>query len=224
MMPGPDQIVACPHCKGLAKHFTLASGNTFGARSWTDGKRIAPMLPQPPAVVKCRHCGECYWLADAERIGRVPAWGRRSEGVDPAWAAAQSVEEPTEEGYYAALKKGLAKTEQQERNLRVLAWWRRNDAHRHAAEGSAQAAPSSACRANLEALAGLLEGGESDRLMRAEVLRELGEFERALRALDGVASKEALDGGDGGPYGAAVRQMRALCEARDASVRVLRFD
>ena len=44
MLPGPNQIVACPHCEALAQYETLTSGNTFGARVWTDGKQIAPML------------------------------------------------------------------------------------------------------------------------------------------------------------------------------------
>ena len=39
MLPGPYQIIACPQCKGLAKYMTLMSGNTIGARVWTDGKR-----------------------------------------------------------------------------------------------------------------------------------------------------------------------------------------
>ena len=69
MMPGADQIIACPKCAGLAKYMTLASGNTFGLRMWTDCKRIAPMLPQPPDVVKCRNCAEFYWLSEAEEIG-----------------------------------------------------------------------------------------------------------------------------------------------------------
>ena len=33
MIPGPDQIIACPQCKGLAKYMRLESGNTFGARA-----------------------------------------------------------------------------------------------------------------------------------------------------------------------------------------------
>src|SRR5690349_16185490 len=83
MTPGPDQIVACPHCQGLAKYLTLMSGNTFDARVWTDGKRIAPMLPQPPPVVKCRHCARCYWLADAKKIGTVGAeWAGALLAVD----------------------------------------------------------------------------------------------------------------------------------------------
>lgn len=48
MIPGPDQIIACPHCSALAKHLTLISGNAFGASVWTDGKQILPMLPRQP--------------------------------------------------------------------------------------------------------------------------------------------------------------------------------
>ena len=49
MILGPDQIVACPFCAGLAKYMTLISGNTFGSHVWTDGKQIAPMLPRTPS-------------------------------------------------------------------------------------------------------------------------------------------------------------------------------
>lgn len=38
MMPGKIIIREYPHCKGYFKEQTMASGNTFGARYWTDGK------------------------------------------------------------------------------------------------------------------------------------------------------------------------------------------
>ncbi len=217
MIPGPDQIVACPHCKGLAKYMTLMSGNTIGARVWTDGKQVAPMLPRPPAVVKCRHCVECYWLADAKEVGTVERWGGKGQQVDPAWTAAQEVQEPFEDEYYQALEKGLGGDSQQERNLRVLAWWRRNDAFRDACQaqaGSIAATPAK-CRKNLEALASLLdEADENDCLMRAEVLRELGEFESAKQVLSRVTSAE---------YTTVIRQLRSLCDTGDTCVRELQF-
>lgn len=97
MIPGPDQIVACPNCGALAKYMTLTSGNTFGARVWTDGKQVAPMLPRPPAVVKCQQCAECHWLADARKVGTVERWGDEGGQVDPAWTAAPVVQEPAED-------------------------------------------------------------------------------------------------------------------------------
>jgi len=193
------------------------SGNTFGARAWTDGKEIAPMLPEPPAVVKCHHCAECYWLEDAEKVGTDDLMKKEGQQCNPAWAKAAEVQEPTEEEYYEALEKGLAVNTMQERNLRVLAWWRSNDAFRDAAAGKTQEYRDipGPCRKNLEALVSLLATKDDmDRLMKAEVLRELGEFEAAKEVLSYVDSTE---------FEAVVRQFRSLCENRDTCVRELHF-
>lgn len=217
MLPGPDQIIACPHCKGLAKYMTLMSGNTIGAQVWTDGRQVAPMLPHPPGVVKCRHCDECYWLADAEEVGTLDPWGGEGQQVNPSWAIAEEVQEPTEEEYYRAMEKGLATDPEQERSLRVLAWWRSNDAFRDAPRVPAVDNPSGSelWRKNLEALTNLLqEADESDRLMKAEVLRELGEFELAKQVLGRIDSSKVA---------AVVRQIRSLCDSGDTRVRKLRF-
>jgi hypothetical protein len=215
MLPGPDQIIACPHCKGLAKYMTLMSGNTIGAQVWTDGRRVAPMLPRPPAVVKCRHCGECYWLADAEKVGTFDPWRGEGQQVNPSWATAEEVQEPTEEEYYRAMEKGLATDPKQEKRLRVLAWWRSNDTFRDDPRAPAVDNPSGSelWRKNLEALANLLhEADENDRLMKAEVLRELGEFELAKQVLGRIDSSKMA---------AVVRQVLSLCDSGDTRVREL---
>jgi hypothetical protein len=217
MLPGPDQIIACPQCKGLAKYMTLMSGNTMGAQVWTDGKRVAPMLPRPPAVVKCRHCGECYWLADAKKAGTVDPWRGEAQQVNPSWATTEEVQEPTEEEYYVAIEKGLPKDSKEERRLRVLAWWRSNDAFRDDPRAPTDGNRSSPgpWRKNLEALANLLHDGDHNaRLMKAEVLRELGEFEPAKQVLGSIDSSEVA---------AVVHQLRSLCERGDTRVRELWF-
>ena len=101
--------------------------------------------------------------------------------------------------------------------MRILAWWRRNDAFRHIEKKQVpeDANALGACRENLEVLRHLLTA-EDDyaRLMKTEVLRELGEFEPALQALDLVESPE-LD--------PVVQQFRLLCDDRDTCVRELHF-
>jgi hypothetical protein len=165
-------------------------------------------------VVRCRHCADYYWLADAEKVGTVERWRGEGQQRNPAWSAAQEAEEPTEEEYYQALEGNCAKDHEQERTLRMLAWWRRNDALRFHAAGSATA--SGACRRNLEALARLLdENGDNDRLLKAEVFRELGEFELAKEVLGRVGSPT---------YRGAVRQLRDLCARGDRCVRQLSFE
>lgn len=212
MTPGPDQIVACPHCSGLAKYKTLLSGNNFGARIWTDGKQIAPMLLEPPSVVKCRSCATFFWLADAKDVGTIPSGG----SVDPAWLVAEEVREPTEEEFYQAIDNGLAADSVQEKELRILAWQRRNDASRHPTKqigGALTITPM--FNGNLQALARLLDNeNDDDRLLKAELLRELGEFEPAKQILSGVYSDR---------FATIVRQLRLLCDAGDVGVRELQL-
>jgi hypothetical protein len=215
MMPGPDQIIACPHCSGLARYSTWLSGTSFGTIVWSDGKQehLGMMPPFPPAVVRCRHCAKCFWLAESEEIGIVKAGDMEGQQVNPAWSTAQEIEEPAEEEYYQALESNLAKDHQQERNLRMLAWWCRNNDHRVRPVGSVIV--SGACRRNLEALARLLnEDEENDRLLKAEVLRELGEFELA---------KEILGRDGSSTYRGTARQLRDLCDRGDRCVRQLSF-
>lgn len=219
MKRGLDYVVSCPCCEGLATHMTLISGNNLWAQAWSDGKQAAPMCPRPPEVVKCRYCRECFWLADAKLAGFVDPDkdGDASSSVDPAFAGAQRVKQPTEEEYYEAIREGFAADSEQERRLRILAWWRRNDAFRGglwALEGSV-ASDSGAWRSNLQALLGLLdEEDDNHQLMKAEVLRELGEFGRAVEVLGRVTSAE---------FTTVIDQIRSLCEAEDTKVRVLRF-
>jgi hypothetical protein len=217
MTLGPTKLVACPKCQGLATYQTLESGNTFGARCWSDGKQIAPMLPRPPAFVKCRHCPECYWLSDAKEVGELPL-AVRIDQVDPAWLAAEDVEEPTEEQYYAAIAATSWTSREQENTLRILAWHRANDPFREQsdAEPRIQRTLTGALRNNLELLAELLdEADENDLILHAEILRQLGKFQAATEILNRIDSPE---------YSQVVRQLRALCDRQDACLSELRFD
>jgi len=241
MERGPDQIVACLHCGSLSKHMTLFSANDFGVRVWTDGKQVAPMCPSLPTVVRCHSCKEFYWLTDAKRIGMVGGWSRKNYKIYPTWAAAKEIEEPTEDDYYTAIENGFAKDRQQEKELRILAWWRRNDAFRDIngddelydiyrssapaewlnddpfceAQIETTTTSSEACKKNLKALTLLLdETDENDCVMKAEVHRELGEFESARKLLTRVNSSE---------YAEIVRQILLLCDTKDTCVRALQI-
>ena len=60
MLPANAKIVKCPFCGTNKKLLSLASGNTFGAKHWSDQKMIAPMLPRVSPVQKCPTCGKYY--------------------------------------------------------------------------------------------------------------------------------------------------------------------
>lgn len=197
MLPGPDQVIACPMCQAHQSHQTLRSGNTFGARLYSDGYQYAPMLPTPPPVVRCRACAECFWLDLAADVEEVPM-GR---GPNP-------VQAPTSLELHAAFDRLLAAAPERELNLRVYLWWRENDAHR---APTPRPAPidTVAREANLRALIGLLGSTLSDRLMRGEVLRQLGEFEQAIHTLVPLETTE---------LGTFAVQLKALCLAGEREV------
>jgi hypothetical protein len=71
MKPGPTIIIACPYCGQYAKKKTLLSGNNFDAELWSDGKRVAPMLPAYPSLVICKKCNQFYWVKDAKEVESV---------------------------------------------------------------------------------------------------------------------------------------------------------
>lgn len=62
MLPGPKIIRKCSKCKNLVQQETLMSGNTLGARYYTDGKMEAPMLPYLQYLIKCPHCNYLIWI------------------------------------------------------------------------------------------------------------------------------------------------------------------
>lgn len=213
MKLGSPQIVVCPLCKGLGKYRTLLSGNYIDARLWTDGKLVAPMFPQAPAVVKCKYCKDYYWLSEADRFSILNLL-RKLKAV---WTHPEFVEEPSEEEYYQAIRKNLAKTPQQEKVLRILAWRRRNDAYRGESTPriERQVDTSLLWRENLESLLSVLDDpSESDLIVKAETLRHLGRFQEATKILERISSPE---------YTVFVSQIRHLCETRDTFVGEIRL-
>lgn len=216
--PGPDKIILCPLCSSLAACQTWMSGNTFGIRLWSDGKSIAPMLHPEPLIVKCPHCNGCYWRHDAKESGEMyrfrPDPDDKEAQINPDWIAAPRVEDPCEADYFKAIDEGFAKTPEQERILRILAWWSSNDKFRENNTASNWSL-SEAGRRNLEALIALLDESEvNDLIRKAEVLRELGQFERATELLARITSEG---------HTGVVRQLCSFCDVADPGLKELRL-
>lgn len=62
MKPGPDQLYECPKCSNRIQRGSMMSGNTFGARLYSDGRMDAPMMPSYPNLIACNRCRELLWL------------------------------------------------------------------------------------------------------------------------------------------------------------------
>ena len=189
MIPGPTLIRECSSCgKHIAQH-TLKSGNTCGATFWTDGKRDAPMLPDYPLFGKCPYCGALLWIKEQTQAGELG--GRITGNFDAQqFADAQPALFPTLEDYAEFLKAGIH-DKRKERYVRMRAWWTGNDPRR---EESREMPLDSFEVENLRAFITLLdETDDGDRLMKAEALRELGEFAAAEKLLATKFAKEMTE-------------------------------
>lgn len=216
MLPGPDIIRACPACGGQLTEPTLMSGNTFGAAYWSDGRRVAPMLPDSPRAVKCPHCRAVFWISEAEELGeqyRYKFPGIPDEALKNKFPDARAPLAMNEEDYLNFIDAHEHSAED-EHYLRLHAWWAHNDRIRpeHNPYGDFPDKPSAGQRlkervfgkadrenaataippsrfswrmlANLRALSDLLdEAVPKQRLMKAEIARESGDFAECERLL-----------------------------------------
>ena len=184
---------------------TLLSGNTLGARYWTDGKMEAPMFPQSPALVRCAHCDAQLWLPEARQHAFVepPKMFETVQGaLDPI--------APTEADYLQAITSGLAPDEEREKYCRVHAWHVFNDARReHKNAPELRELPDQAA-ANMKALFALLDRNTpAERMLRAELARELGRFPESLQLTNFNFGED---------YAATAAQIRELAEQSLAGV------
>jgi hypothetical protein len=186
MLPGPDLVKACPACGRLIRQKTLMSGNTFGALTWTDGYQVAPMLPSYPSMVKC-NCGNFFWLEDVESVGEIPFSAR---DVPEEWEAAPEATKLSLNEYREALSMGVGTSPEKERYLRVKLWWKINDKRR---QNPLEVPPEyqSLFRENLERLLEILSAeSPGQKIMNAEILRELGRFEESIELLKTITENE----------------------------------
>lgn len=190
--PGPTLIKKCNRCDGLMRQRTIASGNNFGARYWTDGKVDAPMLPDTPLVVVCPHCQKVDWLKNLVEVGEIP--GPRGFGVplpeyDLSFDDLPFFDAPTGDDYLGFLE-STELIHDQEFYLRWMYWHLMNDARR---KSSALLPLGIDEVENLQRLLELLKSpSESIRLTIAEIYRELGDFESCEKMLDYDFSDEFI--------------------------------
>jgi phage FluMu protein Com len=210
MLQGPDVVLACPHCKTLARLFTVATPDPTGSLSWSDGYQEMPMTPAQPNISRCRGCGKLMWSAECAPVGMIDE-NQPSTPEQEEWKKLPYLEPAGEADYLEALKTGMAVHPEQETELRVFAWWRANDRHRRE-QGTGRYPQTPEAIENLEKLVELLKDGEHEFILfRAEALRQLGRFEEASEMLHGICSDYAL----------ARERMCELIEQKSRDVEVL---
>ena len=201
MLPGPDIYKHCSSCHQLIIEETLMSGNTFGAIYWSDGKREAPMLPQTPWLITCPHCKALLWIDALEKQINISSSEKKK---------ALHYTTPSFNDYLSLLplkKPSLRK----ETYLRVQAWWTSNDKRR---DKPLLMTPIE--QQNALALAELLDESDTNNvLMKAEIFREVEDFETAMTLLERIQDSA---------YEKPVMFLKRHVEERNPFVKQLIFD
>ncbi len=174
---GPDIILECPKYNALLIEKTFISGNTFNARFWTDGYILAPMMPKRPWLVKCPNCKTLIWLDEAKKIGE-----ERAIEKEKMWPNALIPSIPLEADYLSILNSNQL-SKKKEKYIRINIWWDANEIIRMNPDETFKFTQEQ--ERNIEILTNLLDEKNLDELiMKAEIFRELGIFDKCLLLLE----------------------------------------
>ena len=196
MTPGPTLVLKCLSCSTLVAHRTTASGNTFGATFYTDGHRVAPMMPASSYLVRCPGCQAVQRLKDLEKVDSyssdlafLPGSKMDAELKEAKQLAAAKQDkyknlpsyQRAEAKDYFDFASSRANDKKEELHLRVLGWRIGNETRRKT--GTAMDFDMLEVD-NLRRLLHLTEGNaDFPQILVAEMYRELGLFHEAHAVL-----------------------------------------
>jgi hypothetical protein len=184
MTPGPSLLYKCPNCGNAVKKGTLLSGNTFGATLFSDVKRIAPMLPEFTNITKCKKCDTIFWLNDKNKTGEENWSDMNKVKFDKAYFL--SIDD-----YIKAIDSKIYENIDDEKYLRIRLWWSFNDRIRNNDEIFSHTDDKNIYEINCKALLGILNIDRIDEnIMMAEVLRNLGEFEKCNDVIEKLKNEK----------------------------------
>ena len=187
MIPGPNYVYKCPNCGNLLTKGSLNSGNTFGGKLFSDGKRIAPMLPEFPDLTKCKKCNTIFWLSKLKEIGTYE-W---EDEENPEWQIADNAEFLNVDDYIVAIKTGIAENEEEKLIIRRNIWWAYNDRVRNNHTMFNDKEDELNWEINTKALMSLLDQTDMNQIiMIAELNRNLGNFEKCISTIKSIDDDE----------------------------------
>jgi hypothetical protein len=157
-----------PHILPCSGQITTIRGGRYSGRNYwrlyTDGKSGSG---NPVFIAKCPVCKKLFWMNDAQLVGTRDNGQKRVLG-------------PSENELFAFLS-GKPLDKERELCVRRQAWWTANDAWRHQV---GKTNFSEAQVKNLKALSDMLdESQEIELIFKAEIARELGEFDKCIQLL-----------------------------------------
>ncbi len=171
------EAFACPGCN-LTLHFmSTSSGNSFGAKVYTDGFIKGPMYSQVEALSSCLKCKTLFWQEDVKTLSQTRHPDVKDFDKHPFCRSVAVADYPE------ILAKTPWRDSAEEKYCRIRAWWAWNEPHQKTTEHDIVLLPPA--QSNLNRLLELLDKNEDiDAISRCEILRELGRFQECIEELD----------------------------------------
>ncbi|MDN5350204.1 MAG: hypothetical protein PWQ54_1600 [Bacteroidales bacterium] len=184
MLPGPTLLYACPKCGQKIANESLMSGNTFGARYFSDGKRIAPMLPEFPDLIRCQSCGFFFFLHEQEPVDELY---RFDDQFDFDLSEIDQAQAPGLDDLVLALREEVARKKENEIAIRMDIWRAFNDRSRNGKSMFLNENDKVLYHRNCEVLIALIEPKEDHfKVTLAELNRNLGLFDTCLKLINSL--------------------------------------
>ena len=176
MLPANARIVHCPFCGQRKELLNLASGNTFGAKHWSDQKMIAPMLPRVSPVQKCPACGK-YYLQYNQPYEEGDDWSsERGELSYQQWKEAYE--------QFQADKRIKRDDMQVIRHHIIMAF---NDEYYRYSDNSAEAPEEAFFVGIINDYIAANKWNSQNMLFKAELYREAGQMDKCRETLSAIA-------------------------------------
>lgn len=213
MLPGPDIFYECPECKTRVYTPSLLSGNTFGADFFSDGKCYAPMLPEYPILTRCRNCHFIFWFEHQTPVAEFELGQTRP----PEFEQILQAEMPDLPVYIEVIENSLFSSEPEEIYIRKKIHQEVNDFIRWGQEQELKDELHVYWMENSRKLLKLLENNSLIDLilLKAELYRNLGEFEKSLEILLTIQDEHYKD---------VVEQMKNECHKENRQVFLLKSE
>lgn len=178
MKPGPARILTCPYCGANKKVLRLLSGNTFNQVIWSDYKTIAPMLPKVSFVQKCPSCGG-FFLMSRQQL---------RYGEDYSFEKGDLSYRELKDAWYA-LKDSLDLTDDEKIEMLSMQVWAYNDEY---TRENVIPIPLEEQQYIHNIIDDLIDLSNVDILLKAELLRETGRFNKSMDLLNDYSTESPL--------------------------------
>ncbi|RTR39791.1 hypothetical protein EKG38_08345 [Shewanella canadensis] len=180
MKYGTEIYKECNHCGGSLTLRPLLEVNARCATLWSDGYVDSPMVPEQPLLVKCGHCKAEVWLPEL----KVSAFEYADNALEYLTL--------DEDGLWILLEEYRKQPSEHQLYIRLKLWQLAN--HKYRREKTIPVQWSSRERSNMKDLLLILDmNSVQERLLAAELLRQLGDFEGAEGPLQAPLEGNAFE-------------------------------